>query len=118
MKVKSFREVFENENVDGNEETGNHIASSIRTMLKQSGFDTFYVSYSKNEYLTEVVMNNVEKISSVTKLLSVIKRIQLSLLPGYEATVDLWETKSGGPIFTFDFYEKSGKLKEDNDIPF
>ena len=54
------------------------------------------------------------------KIMSMIKKIKTEVLIQYDSEMDLWETKKGLPLLTFDFYynpDVKGKFKKD-DVPF
>ena len=95
-------------------------ATMVHNIIEKSGIKNFYVSNSKDNISVQFVLNMSEKFSSMMNIMSMVKKIQTEVLIQYNSEMDLWETKKGLPLLTFDFYYEpniEGKFKKD-DVPF
>lgn len=95
-------------------------ATMVHNIIDKSGIKNFYVSNNKDNISVQFVLNMSEKLSSMMKIMSMVKRIQTEVLIQYDSEMDLWETKKGLPLLTFDFYYDpniEGKFKK-GDVPF
>lgn len=95
-------------------------ATMVHNIIEKSGIKNFYVSNNKDNISVQFVLNMSERFSSMMKIMSMIKKIQTEVLIQYDSEMDLWETKKGLPLLTFDFYydpNVKGKFEKD-DVPF
>lgn len=98
----------------------NDSATMVHNIIEKSGIKNFYVSNNKDNISVQFVLNMSERFSSMMKIMSMIKKIQTEVLIQYDSEMDLWETKKGLPLLTFDFYydpNVKGKFEKD-DVPF
>lgn len=93
------------EEIDNTDELEN-LASVLRQMARQQGFD-FHISIEEDHILVEVTMNKEEPFQRVFKLFQFMRKIKKDYLTGFKCDMDLWETKTNKPIFTFEFYYSS-----------
>lgn len=96
------------------------IAAITHKMIEDAGFKNFYVSNKKDNISIQFVLNATEKFSKMMKVLGIIKKIKTDILIQYDSEMDLWETKNGLPLLTFDFYYEpntEGKYEKD-DLPY
>lgn len=117
---EDYYEVDDDDDSEDNNEELNQMASMIHVTIADSGFKNFYVSNKGFNISVQFVLKTKEKFSSLMKLVGLIKRLKTEVLIQYDAELDLWETKRGEPLLTFDFYyneETKGKVKKD-DVPF
>lgn len=107
------------DNVDENDEL-EHLASLIRQMIRLSGIEDFYVYTKKFDVSIQFILNKRERFSKMMKILGLLKKLSTDTLIQYDSELDLWETKSGDPLLTVDFYydsKKSGSYNKDS-LPF
>lgn len=84
-----------------------NLSTVLRQMAKKQGFHSFFVSIEEDHILIEVIMNKEETFQRMFNLLEFMRKIKKDYLVGFKCDMDLWETKKGLPIFTFEFYYSS-----------
>ncbi len=111
---------YKEDDVELDDDLLSGIAAMAHKMIEDAGFKNFYVSNKKDNISIQFVLNATEKFSKMMKVLGIIKKIKTDILIQYDSEMDLWETKNGLPLLTFDFYYEpntEGKYKKD-EIPF
>ena len=102
-----------NEKAQGEEELSfedefNYVSSTIRKMARSQGFMNTNIYLDKEELMImEVSLRPTETFENVIKLMEFVEKIQKDILVGFKCDMDLWETKKGLPLFTFEFYQTS-----------
>lgn len=91
----------------------------LRTLFKNSGVEAD-IDHKGLDIIVCVVLNKKEKISSVLKVFDVAKKLKKDILPQYDSEFEMWETKTGEPMLTFNFnYEGAdGDPNYDGGAPF
>lgn len=92
-------------------------ATMVHNIIEKSVINNFYVSNNKDNISVQFVLNTSERFSNMMKIMSMIKKIKTEVLIQYDSEMDLWETKKGLPLLTFDFYynpDVKGKFKKDD----
>lgn len=100
-----------------------HLASTIRQMIRNSGVKDYTVTVHDKDFVMEFILEQDRKFSSFASLIGLMKKIHKDILVSYEPAVDLWYTKSKKPLLTVDFYYKEPGSKKFNydwsdDLPF
>lgn len=100
-----------------------HLASTIRSMIRNAGIKNFTVSVHDKDFVLEFVMEQNRKFFTFSTLIGLVKKIHKDILVSYEPAVDLWYTKDKRPLLTIDFYYKESSSKKHNydwsdDFPF
>lgn len=82
-----------------------NLLSTLRKMIKNSGFDNAYV-FTDDEGCINVqfVLNKTEKIAGVMKIMNLLKKLETDILIQYDSEFDLWETKDSDPLITAKFF--------------
>jgi hypothetical protein len=88
----------------------------LRTMFKNKGIKNVYVENDGLDISISVTMNNKEKIENIISVFDTAKRLKRDILPQYDSEFEMWETKDGKPLLTFNFYYGEGL--EDDNTPF
>lgn len=117
---EDFYDIEDDDDLEENDDELNQMASMIHGMIGDAGFQNFYVSNKGFNISVQFVLKRKERFSNLMKLVGLIKRLKTDVLIQYDAELDLWETKKGDPLLTFDFYyneETKGKVKK-SDVPF
>ena len=97
-----------------------HVASLIRQMIKNVGISDFWVTTNEYDLSIQFVLNKTERFNKLMKIMGIVKKLTTDTLIQYDSEIDLWETKDGRTLLTFEFYydsEKTGSEKSDN-VPF
>ena len=84
-----------------------HLLYLLRSFFKQSGIDA-EIEHKKLDIMAYVVLNKREKMSTILKVFDVAKKLKKDILAQYDSEFELWETKSGYPMLTFNFYYDNG----------
>jgi hypothetical protein len=99
-----------------------NLSNNIKNMITNAGFKNFTVSVHDKDFVIEFIFEQNKKFSSFASLISLMKKIHKDILVTYEPAIDLWHTKDGRPLITFDFYYKEGGSKKNydwtDDLPF
>jgi hypothetical protein len=99
-----------------------HLASTIRQMIRNAGVKNYTVSVHDKDFVMEFIMEQEKKFSSFVALIGLMKKIHQDVLIQYEPAIDLWYTKDKRPLLTIDFYYREGgsesKLNYTDDFPF
>jgi len=89
-----------------------HLASTIRQMIRNAGIKDFTVTVQNKDFVMEFILTQSQKFSFFMKLIGLMKKIHKDILIQYEPAIDLWYTKDKKPLLTVDFYYKDGKNKK------
>lgn len=84
-----------------------HLLYLLRSFFKQSGIDA-EIEHKKLDIMAYIVLNKREKMSTILKVFDVAKKLKKDILAQYDSEFELWETKSGYPMLTFNFYYDNG----------
>ena len=98
----------------------NGVAMMVHKFFDESGVENFYVSNKSNTISLQFILNRKEKFKKLIKIVGLVKKLKTDILIQYDIEMDLWETKRGEPLLTFDFYyntDKKGQYDRD-ELPF
>ena len=84
----------------------------LRTMFKNKGIKNVYIEHDDLDITISVTMGYREKIESIISVFDTAKRLKRDILPQYDSEFEMWETKDGRPLLTFNFYYGEG-LEDD-----
>ena len=115
---ESFDDDDDNEDTSASDEMDN-LLYLLRTLFKNGGVEAEFESKGLDK-MVYVVLNKREKMSSILKVFDLVKKLKRDILPQYDSEFEMWETKSGLPMLTFNFeYEGSdGDPNHDGTKPF
>lgn len=82
----------------------------VGLLFKNSGISAYDVEADGLNFNVYIQLNMTEKLKNIVKMLEVCKKLHTDVLIQYRVEVDLWETKTGLPLFTISFL-----LDEDGD---
>jgi hypothetical protein len=100
---------YENEDMD-------HLLYLLRKMFNNSGIDNVEITNKKMDLTIYVELRSREKLRDIIKVFEVVNKLKKDILPQYDSEFDMWKTKKGSPLLTFNFYYDEG-LDDDN-VPF
>lgn len=92
-----------NSEEDENSDDMDHLCYLLRQMMYNSGIDDISVESSGLDISISVQFNRKEQLKDIVKVFGIIKKIKRDILAQYEDSFEMWETKSGNPVITFDF---------------
>lgn len=99
---------------DEEEEAFKNLTDTIRNMIARSGMENFYVNSNHCDIVVQFVLHRTERFSKMMHIMGMIKKISSDILIQYNSEVDLWETKTGEPLFTVNFYWNPNKKGSTN----
>jgi hypothetical protein len=133
MKLKKFNQLFEREgfdDIDGYDDDAydysredeykgededddsdddmSHLCYLLRSMFNNSNVDVDVESKGLDLSITAQFARR-ESLSDIVKVFEIVKKIKKDILAQYSSSYEIWETKKGSPVITFDF------LLEDDD---
>lgn len=94
------------------------MATMVHNVLEKSQITKFFVSNNKDNISIQFILDIKERFSKMMKILSIVKKIKTEVLIQYDSEMDLWETKRGQPLLTFDFYYNPDTKGKFDDVPF
>lgn len=134
MKLKKFNQLFEREGFDfdgydddyddddysrdkeykGEDEDEydddmSHLCYLLRSMFNNSNIDVNVENSGLDLSITAQFAKR-ESLSDIVKVFEIVKKIKKDILAQYSSSYEIWETKSGSPMITFEFM-----LEDDND---
>jgi hypothetical protein len=86
----------------------------LRTMFKNKGIKNVYIEHDDLDITISITMGYREKIESIISVFDTAKRLKRDILPQYDSEFEMWETKDGKPLLTFNFYYGEG-LEDDEE---
>lgn len=114
----SKKDVNDDEEEDTVSEDMEHLLYLLRQLFKSSGVDVIIESKGLDITIYSI-LNKRQKMSSILKVFNVVKKLKSDILPQYDSEFELWETKTGEPMLTFNFmYEgQDGDPNHDGNAP-
>ena len=139
MKLKNFNQLFEregfddideydykddysrNENDDDDDDDDmSHLCYLLRSMFSNINIDVD-VDNSGLDLSIIAQFSRKESLSDIVKVFEVVKKIKKDILAQYSSYYEMWETKTGTPMITFEFMledednDKDGVVTDDRD---
>lgn len=111
------RSTFRDEEYEDDVEMGDiqHLLYLLRTMFKNNGIEV-EVENKNMDIMIYCIMNPKERLKDIINVFSVANKLKKDILPQYDCEFEMWETRKGKPMLTFNFYYGEG-LNDDR-IPF
>jgi hypothetical protein len=92
-----------------------HLLYLLRTMFKNNGIEV-EIEHKNLDIMIYCVMNRKERLKDVMNVLDVANKLKKDVLPQYDCEFEMWETRKGKPMLTFNFFYDEG-LNDDR-VPF
>ena len=108
---------YEEDNQDKDEDM-EHLLYLLRNYLKDSGIKSFHLENSGLTLKLEIVMNTKERLADVINTFAILKKLSSEILVDYDAEFDIWETKTGEPLLTVDYYSMADYEDDQDGAPF
>ena len=100
---------YKGEDEDDSDDDMSHLCYLLRSMFNNSNIDVNVENSGLDLSITAQFARR-ESLSDVVKVFEVVKKIKKDILAQYSSSQEIWETKSGSPMITFEFM-----LEDDND---
>lgn len=104
------------------------LLSNLRKLIKGAKIGEFYVFTDDDGCINiQFVLDKSMRMSSLMKVMNLLKKLETDILIEYESEFDLWETKDGSPLLTAKFYydedadtdpDVKADIDSDSGIPF
>jgi len=145
MKLKKFNQLFEREGFDdidgydddaydysredeynGEDENDSeydddmsHLCYLLRSMFNNSSIDV-EVENKGLDLSIIAQFSRRESLGDIVKVFEIVKKIKKDVLAQYSSSFEIWETKQGIPVISFDFLledddDKDGIVTDDKD---
>ena len=143
MKLKKFNQLFEREgfdDIDGydyeddydysredeykgddddSDDDMSHLCYLLRSMFNNSNVDVNVENSGLDLSITAQFARR-ESLSDIVKVFEIVRKIKKDVLAQYSSSYEIWETKTGTPMITFEFMledddDKDGVVTGDKD---
>jgi len=85
-----------------------HLNYLLRTMFKNSGIEDVRIENKKLDISISCILRKRESMKNVIKVFEIAKKLKKDILGQYDSEFEMWETKDGRPLLTFNFYYGEG----------
>ena len=100
---------YKGEDEDDSDDDMSHLCYLLRSMFNNSNIDV-NVENSGLDLSITAQFGRRESLTDIIRVFEVIKKIKKDILAQYSSSYEIWETKSGSPMITFEFM-----LEDDDD---
>lgn len=97
------------------EDEEDHLCYLIRSMFNNYGLNA-QVERNDLDLTINIFLERKERMKNILKVFDVVYKMRKDILPQYDSQMELFETKSGYPVLSFEFYYDSGD--KDDSAPF
>lgn len=111
---------YKGEDEDDSDDDMSHLCYLLRSMFNNSNVDVNVENSGLDLSITAQFARR-ESLSDIVKVFEIIKKIKKDVLAQYSSSYEMWETKSGSPMITFEFMlededdDKDGIVTGDKD---
>ena len=93
---------YQGEDEDDSDDDMSHLCYLLRSMFNNSNIDVNVENSGLDLSITAQFARR-ESLSDIVKVFEVIKKIKKDILAQYSSSYEIWETKQGTPMITFEF---------------
>jgi len=109
----------EDEDDDSYDDDMSHLCYLLRSMFNNSNIDV-NVENSGLDLSITAQFGRRESLIDIIRVFEIIKKIKKDILAQYSSSYEIWETKQGVPMITFEFMledddDKDGVVTDDKD---
>ena len=110
---------YKGEDEDDSDDDMSHLCYLLRSMFNNSNVDVNVENSGLDLSITAQFARR-ESLSDIVKVFEIIRKIKKDVLAQYSSSYEMWETKSGSPMITFEFMlddddDKDGVVTDDKD---
>lgn len=115
----SGEDEYKGEDEDDSDDDMSHLCYLLRSMFNNSNIDVEVSNKGLDLSITAHFARR-ESLSDIVKVFEVVKKIKKDILAQYSSSYEIWETKAGLPVISFDFVldeddDKDGVVTNDKD---
>lgn len=100
---------YKGEDEDDSDDDMSHLCYLLRSMFNNSNVDVNVENSGLDLSITAQFARR-ESLSDIVKVFEIVKKIKKDVLAQYSSSYEIWETKTGTPMITFEFM-----LEDDDD---
>jgi hypothetical protein len=105
----SREDEYKGEDEDDSDDDMSHLCYLLRSMFNNSNVDVNVENSGLDLSITAQFARR-ESLSDIVKVFEIVRKIKKDVLAQYSSSYEIWETKTGTPMITFEFM-----LEDDDD---
>jgi hypothetical protein len=105
----SREDEYKGEDEDDSDDDMSHLCYLLRSMFNNSNVDVNVENSGLDLSITAQFAKR-ESLSDIVKVFEIVRKIKKDVLAQYSSSYEIWETKTGTPMITFEFM-----LEDDDD---
>ena len=110
---------YKGEDEDDSDDDMSHLCYLLRSMFNNSNVDVNVENSGLDLSITAQFARR-ESLSDIIKVFEIVRKIKKDVLAQYSSSYEMWETKTGTPMITFEFMlddddDKDGVVTDDKD---
>ena len=111
---------YKGEDDDDSDDDMSHLCYLLRSMFNNSNVDVNVENSGLDLSITAQFARR-ESLSDIVKVFEIVRKIKKDVLAQYSSSYEIWETKTGTPMITFEFMledednDKDGVVTDDRD---
>jgi len=110
---------YKGEDEDDSDDDMSHLCYLLRSMFNNSNVDVNVENSGLDLSITAQFARR-ESLSDIVKVFEIVRKIKKDVLAQYSSSYEMWETKTGTPMITFEFMlddddDKDGVVTDDKD---
>ena len=110
---------YKGDDEDDSDDDMSHLCYLLRSMFNNSNIDVDVSNKGLDLSITAQFARR-ESLSDIVKVFEVVKKIKKDILAQYSSSYEIWETKKGTPMITFQFMleddeDEDGVVTDDKD---
>ena len=106
FRDEDYDEEYDEDGINSNDIQ--HLNYLLRSMFKNSGIEDVQIENKKLDISISCVLRKRESMKNVIKVFEIAKKLKRDILAQYDSEFEMWETKDGRPLLTFNFYYGEG----------
>lgn len=114
---EEFGKEYDGSDEDDSDDDGDHLCYLIRSMFNNYGLSTS-VERDDLDISVYVYLQRKEKMKNILKAFDVVYKMRKDILPQYQSEFEMYESKQGLPILSFDFYYSEKEEDDEDENPF
>ena len=108
---------YKGEDDDDSDDDMSHLCYLLRSMFNNSNVDVNVENSGLDLSITAQFARR-ESLSDIVKVFEIVRKIKKDVLAQYSSSYEIWETKTGTPMITFEFMlddddDKDGVVTDD-----
>src|SRR5574343_639676 len=109
LKEGNYDSNYHDEDDESSDDDGmESVCSLLRKMYRSSNINDVFIEHEDLDVKIFIMVNKVEKMKTVMKVLDVTKKIADDILIQYNSEFELWETKDNKPLISISFLYNEG----------